>query len=217
LISVADEKLFSYLRKDTLSPGEQEGLEAELEFQSKEMKNKFASIACKTMVSLQKLEQQEEHGETCENLKVLIKHSYEHLCTLFEGEIRVNKLFMKLADHWSYFDYELLSLMINTYCGSELRRALEEYKSDLEKHCRCRSVDVPANVLKLKLICENTVQKEIKYLEVKLSQLLKKPLRLLAIKEGCIQLVFGALKNKENCELKVTVLIVRSLEVKTNS
>jgi hypothetical protein len=130
----------------------------------------------------------------------------------------VNALFQKLASNWSFFDYELLGLIINAYC-SKLKKKFRQYKHDLGEYCRRRIVEVPAHMLTAKATSKDTITikygkefyditlKDIKDLQVKLSRLLKTPLRLLEIEEGCTQLLFDAactitpLTDEERCQL----------------
>jgi hypothetical protein len=224
------------LKADTLSPEEKERLVAELKFQSEEMRNKFAVIVSHTMSSLQKQEKMEEPGAVCNNLKVLLKISYKHLCTLFEEGMNVNALFQKLASNWSFFDYELLGLIINAYC-SKLKKKYRQYKHELEEYCRRRIVEVPAHMLDATSTSKNTVTikyekefyaitlKDIKDLEVKLSRLLKTPLRLLEIEEGCTQLMFDTactitpLTDKERHQfpdLKIQHLCIKNANCKSS-
>jgi hypothetical protein len=223
------------LKADTLSPEEWERFVAELQVQSEEMRDKFTTIMCHTMVSLQRQEKLEEPGAMINNLKVLIKSSYKRLCTLFEEVTSVNDIFQKLANNWSFFDYELLSLIVNTYC-QELRDELEQYKSDFGEYCRRRIVEVPAHMLTAKSTSKNTVtikyEKEfyditlndIKHLQARLSRLLKTPLRLLEIEEGCTQLTFDAActispltykERRQLPDLKIQHLCIKNTNSKT--
>jgi hypothetical protein len=219
-------ELFPYLRADTLSTEEKERLMAELRVQSEEMQNNFAIIVSRVMASLEKNE------VTCQKLKATFKFSsYNRLCTLFEEGMGVDDIFLKLSDYWTFFDYELLTVIIKGRCPG-LNDELEQYKSDLEVYCRRRIVEVPSHMIRAETIRKNTVyvkyEKEfyiitltdIKKLEAKLSKLLKTPLRLLEIEEGCTQLVFDALHavtllyHEERCQLpglKICRLCVENL------
>jgi hypothetical protein len=189
---------FPYLKAETLSPEQREDLVAELRVQSKAIQNKFAIIVDRTKTSL------EDQDISCQNLKTLFKFSaYSSHCTLFEDGMSMNDLFLELSDYWSFFDYELLTLIVERRCP-ELGDKLEEYISDLKEYCRRRIIEVPAHMLDAKSTSKDTVtikyEKEfyditlnnIKDLQARLSLLLKTPLRLLEIEEGCTQLTFEA-------------------------
>jgi hypothetical protein len=183
---------------NTVSTEQREELVAELRVQSEAIKNKFAIIVSRTLALLEKQE------KPCEHLKALFKlSSYNSYCTLFVDGMSVMDLFDELSDKWSFFDYELLTLIIEGRCP-ELRDELEQYKSDLKEYCQHRIVEVPAHMHTAKPTSTNTVTikyekefyditlKDIKLLQARLSWLLKKPLRLLEIEEGCTQLTFDA-------------------------
>jgi hypothetical protein len=211
--STKQDSKFPHLDVKTLSSEQREELVANLRVQSKAIKNKFAIIVQRTITSLEKQE------KACEHLKALFKFSaYKSHCTLFEDEMSVIDLFCKLADYWSFFDYELLTLIIEGRCP-KLRDELKQYISDLREYCRRRTVEVPAHMLTTKSTSKNTVTiiyeekfsditlNDIKDLQTRLSLLLETPLRLLEIEEGCTQLTFEAactispLTDKERREL----------------
>jgi hypothetical protein len=189
---------FPYLKAETLSLEQKEELVAKLRVQSEAIQNKFAIIVDRTMESL------EDQQISCQKLKALFKFSsYKSHCTLFEDGMSVIDLFLKLSDYWSFFDYELLTLIIERKCP-KLRDELEQYISDLEEYCQRRIVEVPAHMLAAKSTSKNIVTikyetefyditlNNIKHLQARLSLLLKTPLRLLEIEEGCTQLMFDA-------------------------
>jgi hypothetical protein len=185
---------FPYLKAETLSSEQREELVAELRVQSEAIQNKLI-IVDRTMESL------EDQKISCQQLKALFKFSsYKSYCTLFEDGMSVNDLFFKLS---AFFDYELLTLIIERRCPG-LGDELEQYKSDLGEYCLRRIVEVPAHMLTGKSTSKDTLtikyEKEfyditlndIKHLQVRLSLLLKTPLRLLKIEEGCTELMFDA-------------------------
>ena len=194
-VSVTDQPRLQYLKSEDLSKEELEKLLAKLKLQSKEMQNKFASIVVKTIMSLNK------NNKTVQDLELLMKFSSaKGLCNLFEEGMSINDLFLKLGDYLSFFDYELLELIIKEYC-SGLSTELEKYKSDLKEYCRRRIVEVPMNVIESKRTNENVIRvkydkefcsvtlNDIKDLEVRLAQLLEMDLCLLGVEEGCTQIV----------------------------
>jgi hypothetical protein len=212
------------LNADTLSTEEREELVARLKVQSKKLLDTFAVIEFKTLASLEK-----KKYVTCKKLKRLIKSSsYRSLCRLFKDSMTVDDLFEELSQHWSFLDYGLLKLIINTYCP-ELSGQLVRYMHDLEVYCRRRIVEVPTDMLEFKPTGKTTIYvkyekdfftttlSSIKELEADLSVLLNTPLRLLEIKEGCIQLVFEALNpliRKEHCQLPE--MNISSLNIRPN-
>jgi hypothetical protein len=177
-----------------------ETLIARLEFESKHMKKKFTTIVFKTMRLL------EQKGVSCEDLLALLAFShYDNFSTLFRDAMSIHDLFTKLMAYCSYFNYELLSLIITTFCNLELKETLEEYVSALKQYCQRRIVEVPTHMLRTEASSKNIVYikmerdffntrlNDVKFIQGTLSRLLEMPLQLLSIEEGCIQLMFDAL------------------------
>ena len=67
----------------------------------------------------------------CKDLKMLIKCPFNKLLKLFESELSIDDLFLKLYDHLSFFDYEFLGLIIKRHCP-ELLSDLDIYVSNLK-------------------------------------------------------------------------------------
>ena len=145
-----------------------------------------------------------ENKRIAKDIKVLMKFSSaKELCDLFKEGMSINDLFLELGDYLSFFDYELLELIIKEYC-SGLSTELEKYKSDLKEYCRRRIVEVPMHVIESKRTDKNVIHvkyekefcsitlNDIKVLEVRLAQLLETDLCLLGVEEGCTQLVLGS-------------------------
>ena len=140
----------------------------------------------------------------CEDLKMLIKCPFNKLLKLFENEMSIDDLFLKLYDHLSFFDYNFFSLIIKRYCA-ELTQDLDIYVSDLKLYCRRRVVEVPADVFREKdadesslfVKCdksfESVILEDVFSLESRLSRLLGVDLFLLRVNDGCTELVFDAM------------------------
>ena len=143
----------------------------------------------------------------------------------------ITKLFLALGDYWWFFDYELLSLIINRHC-MELKPELELYITSFKEYCERRICEVPIDVFKergdeynLYVKCDHNFDKntlsDVKDIEGKLSDLLETELYLLGVEEGCVKLVFTnlcaitsplTLKQMEELkELKVIHLILCTL------
>ena len=178
------------------------------------MKNKFASLVCMTMESLEK------QSKTVKDLIVLLKgcdtldrgsnRLIKHLKKLIKvGDIK--DAFLVLFDYWSYFDYELLSTIINTWC-KDLKPDLDNYISDFVNYCELRVCEVPSDscgrelpkldskkrlYIKIDSTFLHDMQriklKDIKNLQSSLSELLCTSLFLLNVEDGCIKLTFHCL------------------------
>ncbi len=175
------------------------------------MKNKFASLVCMTMESLEK------QSKTVKDLIVLLKgcdtldrgsnRLIKHLKKLIKvGDIK--DAFLVLFDYWSYFDYELLSTIINTWC-KDLKPDLDVYISAFVNYCELRVCEVPSDSYGRKLDLKKRLRikvdrtfgdeisrinlKDIKNLQSSLSELLCTSLFLRNVKKGCIKLTFHCL------------------------
>ena len=123
----------------------------------------------------------------------------------------VKKAFRVLNKYWSYFDYELLSTIINTWC-KDLKPDLETYISAFVNYCELRVCELPSDscerelpkldskvrlYIKIDSTFLNDMQriklKDIKDLQSSLSELLCTSLFLLNVEDGCIKLTFHCL------------------------
>ena len=109
-----------------------------------------------------------------------------------------------MTDHWSFFDYKFLGLIIDGFC-TELQADMARYELEFKKYCERRLCEIPADVFEtrpneknnLYVKCDHYFDKitlkEAKDLELRLAKLLDTELYLLRVEEGCVQLVFGSL------------------------
>lgn len=165
---------------------------------SDEMQWKFAILVDRTRESL------ETQKVTCSTLSVLLQHSQENkILNLTRKCKTIRKLFLKLADYWTFFDYEFLRYIIVRHC-SELKSELTEYESSFKQYCKRRLCELPANVfgntgdrnnlyVKIDRNFTTSKVKDVKKLECRLSRLLDTELCLLKVEKGCIKLTFTCL------------------------
>ncbi len=178
------------------------------------MKNKFASLVGMAMEGL------ENNSKTVKDLIVLLEgcdtsergdntliKDLEKL--IKEGDIK--DAFRILHKYWSYFDYELLSTIINTWC-KDLKPDLDNYISDFVNYCELRVCEVPSDscgrelpkldskkrlYVKIDSTFLHEMQRiklqDIKNLQSSLSELLCTSLFLLNVEDGCIKLTFHCL------------------------
>ena len=147
----------------------------------------------------------EKQNKTSEDLKILVTYGEKNkLFNVFKKKKKPTKLFLKMKDHWSFFNYDFLGLIIKGFC-TELQPDFEKYILEFKKYCQRRLCEVPADIFEtrpneknnLYVKCDHYFDKltlkEAKDLECRLSDLLATELYLLRIEEGCVQLVFGSL------------------------
>ncbi len=146
VVSYVSER-FPNLNLLSLSEEDKDEILARLATKSKKMKYKFASLVGKTMEGLEK------NYRTVKDLIVVL----EECDTLDRGDNRLIKnleelikegdikdAFRVLHKYWSYFDYELLSTIINTWCDDLIPR-LDEYISAFVNYCELRVCEVPSD------------------------------------------------------------------------
>ena len=197
--SPSDSKRFPYLKTEGLTQGERERLIGRLTMESDDLRKEFALVVDRARESLEK------QKLTSKDLQVLIKHATKNkLYDVFKRKKTIHKLFLKMTDYWSFFDYEFLSLIIKRFCR-ELLVDMANYVLEFKKYCQRRLCEIPADVFKtrpneknnLYVKCDHYLDKitlkEAKDLELRLAKLLDTELYLLRVEEGCVQLVFGSL------------------------
>ncbi len=113
-----------------------------LQSETVDMKIKFAILVCRTMKHLK------EKEIIVEDLIVLLATLNERDGNKITKKLRkksdMNKAFLALNEFWSFFECDILSSIIVSFC-SELKTELEEYISSLKKYCKRRICEVPSD------------------------------------------------------------------------
>ncbi len=60
-----------------------------------------------------------------------------------KGETDINEAFMVFSQFWSFFEYDILSIIIESFCRHDLKPQLDEYTSSLNEYCKRRVCEVP--------------------------------------------------------------------------
>lgn len=128
------------------------------------------------------------------------------------------EVFLKLCDYWSFFDYELLALIISACC-TELEEEKNKYVTAFKVYCDRKVSEAPTNfkskasgthyIIRVKIgkDFDNLTLTELKKLQIQLRNITKIDLRILEIEDGSIVVVFEsevnmiALSEKEKSEL----------------
>ncbi len=181
-----------------------------LQSETDDMKRKFAILVCRTMKLLK------EKEIIVEDLRVLIATLNERdgnrITKKLKKKANMNNAFLALNKFWSFFECDVLSSIIVSFC-SELRTELEEYISSLKEYCKRRICEVPSDSCisrevskserKKKLYIkidksftsemEKIKMKDLQALENTLEKILGTKLWILKIEEGCILFTFHCL------------------------
>jgi hypothetical protein len=202
-----DAKKFPFLVMSGMSPEEKSGLIAKLEGESRTISLKFASLIATTGLALERCH------VTAENLKLFLgSYSVKQIAESISSSDTITEAMTKVSigNYWSFFNYELLEMVIATYCKStDVIDHLEAYKSDFQVYCTRRLFEIPAilfenssdSMLKFYIKTDNnfTVSvNDIKNIQLIVSKMLDvRPLYLIDVQKGCVKLNFGCFKNFE--------------------
>ena len=154
---------------------------------------------------MQSLKQQHVNPtDLCSLIKVYVPENHEIFNYLGTEE---NKLFDQNY-HWSFFDYEFLALIIDSYCP-ELEEKLTDYITTFKSYCRRNISEVPTDftsvkgrhfTIRAKIGKEfsNSTVDDIKKLETRLRKILNINLSIAKFEPGSIILVFISLNEESD-------------------
>ena len=187
--------MFPHLNSD-LSEDEREEFEKRLKIESEDIMNKFAGLALAVKRWL-------KEDDYLSDLKYLIRNSpYDRVHTKIKNITEFDVFMEELSKYWSFFDYDLLGLIISEFCKCDnLSLKLKEYEKSLNEYCQRKLCEVPERILEVKADKKNwfclkynkafkSRLHDIKELQLIVSRRLNKKIVLLEIKEGCIELTF---------------------------
>ena len=165
---------------------------------------KFAVLVGDTLKSL------EAQSVTLEKLKVVItaylSGNKNLMLKLFEDVKSLDQLFMQ--GYWSFFDYELIAVIIESLC-KELKPNLAEYVAIFNEYCKRRCSEVPTCfnskiagkkyytlTVKLSKELDQMRMDDVKELERQLKGITEQDFVLSHFKDGCIELIFISLSEE---------------------
>ena len=141
-------KKFPLWRVEHLSDGEKDDLFLKLEMESERMRRKFASLVSKTAMAI-------KNDTSSGDLKSFFTGcSMKDLANSIDSKDAISTTMEKVYESkgWSFFDYELLELIIKTFCKDEqIKVDLNEYILDFQNFCKRRLYEVPIEIFNMKL------------------------------------------------------------------
>lgn len=197
---------FSYVNRDRLTESETQTLLTRLYEDLERVKSLFSRLVSISFSCLQK------HEVTYIDLKLLIMTHVPKsklLEKLFSKNKTIDKTFLALRNYWSFFDYELLFLIISTFC-SDLEEEKNSYLSNFKAFCKRKLSEVPTiffsitkeahYILKVSIgkEFESLPLDELKEFERKLRKITKIDLSISRIEEGSIVIVFASLNEESD-------------------
>ena len=168
LAADAEGDLFPYLDTTTLSVHERKDLIQTLSRDYKNILTKFATLQTSTCESLNERNISTEKVANCALTLALYKSDDVPQPLLPEAQDRleeaksIERVFILLRRHKliSYFDYEILKHIIETYGSEDVKRRLMEYVDEFQAFCRRRVVEVPPVISE----CTSSTRKVFKVL-----------------------------------------------------
>ena len=123
------------------------------------MITKFAILVGRTLVNVI------EKNTSVVNLRVLLSNlngrNRNKLTEELIGITDINEAFLALNQFWSFFEYDILSCIIEGFC-IDLKPELDEYNSSLKEYCKRRVCEVPGGS-----VCSKEIEAEkILYIQV---------------------------------------------------
>ena len=203
---------FPLLKKDikSLSNDEKDELLSRLNHESRTIRTSFAKLVTRTQMHLCR------SGNTREDLRRLfVECEIKELADRIESTDTIPTILdkVKQGNYWSFFNYELLASIITCICReTNLITELKGYVSEFKVYCQRRVSEVPSGSLsgkhsdkqsstfKIKtdttFHIKETTLINIKDIQYQLEKILKmKPVQLLDVEDGCIELTFRYFNN----------------------
>ncbi len=197
---------FRYLKTTPdVSDDQWNQLKRQLKTETEAIINHFAGLAVKTMFALEK------EGVTTDHLIALIEHSYSRngnkLISELEKVTIMSKAFRVFYRFWSFFDYKILEIIIDSCCGN-MKSDFDKYVKRFKQYCHRRVCEVPDDSLSKpeykKTLCikidhdfineiERMKLNDVEAIINNLEQILETNLRILLIEAGSIILTFHCL------------------------
>ena len=199
-------KKFPFLKSEDLRDEEMNELVSRLIAESEIIRKEFTFLVLKTEQSL------DSKNIPVKKLILTLKNiNREHSAIdKLKSKSDICDAFIELTDHWSFFDFEILSLFIEVYCSNDpdLTKCFNDYKLHFRQYCERRLYEVPIESFSaevsqkehtyLHVKLDEIFNKDIKQLKLKdieqlnrsISHILKTSVRLVQIEEGCIELIY---------------------------
>ncbi len=174
-----------------------------------EIKDRFAVLIERTLSSLKK------HKVSMGELKALLKQLNAPKKSKLSNKLKkitdISKAFEVLHSFWSFFDYEILGVIIREFCF-DINQDFEDYESKFKEYCNRRVCEVPDDSYSTKLSkseekiflniqidqtfineLERLKMVDLKELTSTLGKILDTDLRILKIRDRSIILTFHCL------------------------
>ncbi len=152
---------FPYLKTPDLSEAQREELMRQLKNKTNEMKERFSVLIERTLSSLKK--HKVSIGELKASLNQLNAPKKSKLSSKLKKVTDISKAFEVLQHFWSFFDYEILGIIIRSFCF-DIHRDFAEYGSKFREYCNRRVCEVPDDSYSTKL--SKSEEKNILHMQI---------------------------------------------------
>ena len=169
-----------------------------LDRHTEKLKMAFASLVC----DLEKhLSRQNERANVLLYLKLIDKNLHEKVRD-YES---ISDIISELSEHISFFDYAIIRRFIREFGSANNKRKLKKYRGMFREYSKRRVIECPNDafgvvdkaekvwVIKTDKNFETLTVNDVKMLQCEMNKELgsvNKPMRLLSVEEGCVQLIF---------------------------
>ncbi len=194
---------FPYLSND-MTKEDRDYYMHKLDEQTSRIKRKFASFVFQVQTYIENY-----NISTSKFVSVFIAYDAMFKNILSDSS-DITEVFIALSDYWSFFDYELIKLIVETFRNDSILKKFVQYKLHLQEFFKRRICECPRDTFGIKskgeklfaIKIERSLEEKVEELakiRVKINRVLgSKLLRLLSVDKGCIQLTYRMLPLAEN-------------------
>ncbi len=185
----------------------------QLKYGTDEMKERFAVLIARTLSSLKK------HEVSMGELKALLKQLNAPKKSKLSNKLKkitdISKAFEVLHSFWSFFDYNILVVIIRKFCF-DIIQDFEEYVSKFKEYCDRRVCEVPDDSYSTKLLSKS---EEKKILHIQIDQTFINEVKMVDLKDHTCNLGnildthFRILKISDGSSIILTFHCLHELDV----
>ena len=190
---------FPFLPTDGMSEKEKRFKMRQLQKETERLKAKFTNLVFDLQKSV-------KEKCTLDDLHSFLTFHEAKFEELLQGCKTIPEAFRKASKFWSFYDRDLIKLMMNRFGTTRNKEALKEFRKKFQDYSKRRICECPSDTfgneeesektlaLKSEMKIDKTTVEEFEKLEHAMRRALGGPvIRLLHIDEGCIELKYRAL------------------------
>lgn len=132
---------------------------------------------------------------------VLIEYDRNKFHLVLSDCSTLNDCFQKIVEYYSFYDYDVIKVLITSLGSEENKKDLKKYKSKFHEFWKKRICEIPCDAfgdatesekfrVKIDKDIEEVVGEDIETLKYEMRRILGHKLQFLYVKEGCVELTF---------------------------